>query len=929
MRSAVSLGLALCLALLPGASPALAANWRMSYQGNVRKSGIPLTGSHTVAFKIYPSSTTGAAIWSAPGQSVNFNRGVFAVTIDPSAIDWEGVNPHLEISIDGVTLSPREELNAAPLAFNAQRHSGKLYASSPTTPSSASGGDLWYDTNANVLRYYNGGGWVSPTAGMTAVTSNANQFSGDGNAGTPLTLRSSSVTLQGNDFNAANLLVKLDGSGRYPALDGSLISNISDSSKVLKGGDSMTGQLTLRGGSISVSSFSTLGAVGIGGIGLSDGTLVVRSTSTDATNPVVNVQANNGTELFRLQQNGLLGLGTSSPGTLLDVAGAAQFGSAGSKSAFTAAGALTMASNANITLSGTGEVRGVPAVPSANDAAASKKYVDDTLSGSAGGWSDDGTVVRLTASGDSVVVQSTLTVSNSDASGYSLKLSSGISMSAGTVVADGFVGKGTGISTLDAGKVVTGLLANTYGGTGQDSSGWTGFAKVAGGAWSAAAIASGDLPAGGYDSTYVNAAGDSMTGPLTLWGSTITIAGPAGNAFSVGASTFNIKDGMIGIGATSPQEKLYVSSGSVAIDFGLRLSTLTFASGLIADPATASNGMMYYNASTGKLRYYSSGWNELGVSGAGYATVQDEGGALTQRAILNFTGAGIAAADNLGNTRTDITLDADLEDLADGTLSGSKVGSGVAAGNIAAGAFGSGVRILPEGVDLSTVTSALANKTNTTDNIATSRIDLSTVTAAIGSYVSRTGDAMTGQLTIRGASVGVSSITALGSVGIGGIGLGNGTLVVKSTSTDATNPVVNVQANNAAELLRVQQDGKVGIGTSEPSVGLHLKGNMHIDTSGTSYLTRNITVKSGGSAIDWASYGGGWAPGLMLQGTTAGGAAESATEFLFFSALDDTQPALIASGKDLEIYTGAPIGASGSRSLYLGALGNVLVGPDA
>jgi hypothetical protein len=40
----------------------------------------------------------------------------------------------------------------------------------------------------------------------------------------------SSVTKQGNTFNAANKLVQLDGSGKYPALDGSAIANVTASS---------------------------------------------------------------------------------------------------------------------------------------------------------------------------------------------------------------------------------------------------------------------------------------------------------------------------------------------------------------------------------------------------------------------------------------------------------------------------------------------------------------------------------------------------------------------------------------------------------------------------------------------------------------------------------------------------------------------------
>jgi len=44
--------------------------------------------------------------------------------------------------------------------------------------------------------------------------------------------------------------------------------------------------------------------------------------------------------------------------------------------------------------------------------------------------------------------------------------------------------------------------------------------------------------------------------------------------------------------------------------------------------------------------------------------VAEEGVSLTQRTTLNFIGAGITAADNSGNSRTDVTLDGDLNALA-------------------------------------------------------------------------------------------------------------------------------------------------------------------------------------------------------------------------------------------------------------------------
>lgn len=47
-----------------------------------------------------------------------------------------------------------------------------------------------------------------------------------------------------------------------------------------------------------------------------------------------------------------------------------------------------------------------------------------------------------------------------------------------------------------------------------------------------------------------------------------------------------------------------------------------------------------------------------------YSTVQEEGVGLTQRSILNFIGGGFTAADDAGNVRTNVTLDADLNAIA-------------------------------------------------------------------------------------------------------------------------------------------------------------------------------------------------------------------------------------------------------------------------
>lgn len=73
--------------------------------------------------------------------------------------------------------------------------------------------------------------------------------------------------------------------------------------------------------------------------------------------------------------------------------------------------------------------------------------------------------------------------------------------------------------------------------------------------------------------------------------------------------------------------------------------------------------------------------------GAGH-TIHDEGVAVTQRTVLNFIGAAVTAADEPGNTRTNVTIDApttaDLEDEASARAAADTAVSDAAAGAVAA-----------------------------------------------------------------------------------------------------------------------------------------------------------------------------------------------------------------------------------------------------
>lgn len=86
-------------------------------------------------------------------------------------------------------------------------------------------------------------------------------------------------------------------------------------------------------------------------------------------------------------------------------------------------------------------------------------------------------------------------------------------------------------------------------------------------------------------------------------------------------------------------------------------------------PSSPVEGQIYYDSDGGDKQMYfwnGSAWRSMDAtaSAGGYSIIQEEGGALTARNTLNFVGGGITAADDAGNTRTNVTLDATLNALA-------------------------------------------------------------------------------------------------------------------------------------------------------------------------------------------------------------------------------------------------------------------------
>jgi hypothetical protein len=130
----------------------------------------------------------------------------------------------------------------------------------------------------------------------------------------------------------------------------------------------------------------------------------------------------------------------------------------------------------------------------------------------------------------------------------SLSGSGGTITAASSVTASGFFGDGSSLSGVTASQVAaSGVQAGALGAgviASSVAAGAVGDGQVSGG------ISQGKVAGLSTSlSGLVSKAGDTMTGQLTLLGSTLTVTG---NAFSVGGSVLVVKDGKLGAGVASP-----------------------------------------------------------------------------------------------------------------------------------------------------------------------------------------------------------------------------------------------------------------------------------------------------------------------------------------------------------------------------------------
>ena len=111
----------LSAALALSIQPALAQVPELiNYQARLTNSaGAPLTGNHTLVFRIFDAESLGNQLTETSPQTVVASNGLVSAKIPAAASLFSGANRWLEVLVNGEALSPRTQLLSVPYALKA------------------------------------------------------------------------------------------------------------------------------------------------------------------------------------------------------------------------------------------------------------------------------------------------------------------------------------------------------------------------------------------------------------------------------------------------------------------------------------------------------------------------------------------------------------------------------------------------------------------------------------------------------------------------------------------------------------------------------------------------------------------------------------------------------------------------------------------
>ena len=91
---------------------------RINYQGRYAENGTPVTGNRTFKFRIV-SSDGQTEYWEKDNVTINLQNGLFNYVLEPTGVNWPGIEPYFEVTVAGNLLLPRERINASAYAIYA------------------------------------------------------------------------------------------------------------------------------------------------------------------------------------------------------------------------------------------------------------------------------------------------------------------------------------------------------------------------------------------------------------------------------------------------------------------------------------------------------------------------------------------------------------------------------------------------------------------------------------------------------------------------------------------------------------------------------------------------------------------------------------------------------------------------------------------
>ncbi len=222
--------------------------------------------------------------------------------------------------------------------------------------------------------------------------------------------------------------------------------------------------------------------------------------------------------------------------------------------------------------------------------------------------------------------------------------------------------------------------------------------------------------------------------------------------------------------------------------------------------------------------------------GTGINAVNITSGTLSSARVPNLDATKITSG-----TINNLRLDSDLQDLADGSLSGSKVGTGINAVNISSGTLG--VARIPS-LDAAKITTGVFNN---------SRLDIDLQDLADGTLsdsrleaiIDRTGFNATGDISAGG------KLDVAGATTIGSLTFPSSKFVVQGTTNDNSAFAMTLFDNAGTALLAVRNDGVVQsegnlsiLGSSSLEGGVSVSEGATITGEGTDNSTSAITVSN-------------------------------------------------------------------------------------